>query len=84
MLRALRIIKGLFIGILAAIAVLYGASHIVFSIPSVQKKIADAAEKNISSLLGTGCDSLDRESVASGPHVRCALGSRTPLLPCKP
>lgn len=54
MLRALRIIKGLFIGILAAIAVLYGASHIVFSIPSVQKKIADAAEKNISSLLGTG------------------------------
>lgn len=54
MLRFLRFIKILFVGFLATLAVLYGISHIVFSIPSVQKKVADIAERNISSLLGTG------------------------------
>lgn len=54
MLRVLRFIKGLFIGFLAAAAVLYGASYIAFSIPSVQKRVADMAEKSIASLLGTG------------------------------
>lgn len=53
MLRVSRILKGLFIGILVSLAVLYGVSYVIFSIPSVQKGIADMAEKNLSSLLDT-------------------------------
>lgn len=53
MLRVLRFLKGLFIGILVVLAFVYGASHLVLSIPAAQKKVADIAEKHLASLLGT-------------------------------
>lgn len=53
MLRALKHIRRIIVGTLIVLVVAYAASYTVLSLPSVQRSVADLAERELSALLGT-------------------------------